>query len=172
MKKIILIGSGGAGKSTLARRLGESLQINVYHLDAIFWKPNWIGTPKDEQIAIQKNLIKRETWIIDGNYGSTMEMRMEAADTIIFLDLPRRICLYRAFKRSLQYRNKKRPDMGEGCKERLSFTFFKWIWDFPKTQKPIILNHLTHLSTKKGVMILKSPKDIEKFLEKMTLIND
>ncbi len=85
MKKIVLIGSGGAGKSTLARQLGEVLKINVYHLDALFWKPNWVGVPKDDQRNIQNKLVEKEEWIIDGNYGGTMEIRLNAADTIIFL---------------------------------------------------------------------------------------
>lgn len=132
MKKIILIGSGGSGKSTLARQLGEKLKIKVYHLDALFWKPNWIGAPKDEQRKVQNDLVKEEEWIIDGNYGGTMDIRLNAADTIIFLDFPRIICVFRAFKRMVQYRNKIRPDMGEGCEERFSVEFFKWIWNIQR----------------------------------------
>ena len=165
MKKIILIGSGGSGKSTLARRLGENLKIPVYHLDALFWKPNWVGVPKDKQITIQNDLIKKDGWIIDGNYGGTMDIRLNAADTIIFLDLPRHICIYRSFKRIIHHRNQARPDMGEGCEERFSFTFFKWIWEYPNTKKPIILNKLKQVSDEKEIIILKSTREIEKFLE-------
>ncbi|QFK70566.1 DNA topology modulation protein [Pradoshia sp. D12] len=135
MKKIMLIGSGGSGKSTLARQLGEKLNINVYHLDSLFWKPKWVGVPKEEQIQVQYELVTKEYWIIDGNYSSTMDIRINAADTIIFLDIPRTICIYRAFKRMFQYQNKTRPDMGEGCEERFSFEFLKWIWEYPKKQK-------------------------------------
>ena len=78
MKKIILIGLGGSGKSTLARQLGNKLTLNVYHPDALFWKPNWIGVPKDEQRTIQKDLVQKEEWIIDRNYDSTMEIRFNA----------------------------------------------------------------------------------------------
>ena len=165
MNKIVLIGSGGSGKSTLARQLGEKLKINVYHLDALFWKPNWVGVPKDEQIKVQNDLVKKEDWIIDGNYGGTMDIRLNAADTIIFLDIPRTICVYRAFKRMLQYRNKTRPDMGEGCEERFSFEFFKWIWEYPKTKRPKILDRLKQLSKEKEVIILKSPKEVENYIE-------
>ena len=127
MKKVILIGSGASGKSTMARQLGEKLKIEVYHLDALFWQPNWVGVPKDEQRKVQNELVKKEEWIIDGNYGGTMEIRLNAADTIIFLDIHRVICVYRAFKRIVQYRNITRPDMGEGCEERFDLQFFKWI---------------------------------------------
>lgn len=84
MKKIAIIGSGGSGKSTLARDLGEILYIEVLHLDSLFWKPNWVGVPKVEQKKVQHELIKREEWIIDGNYGGTIDIRLNAADTIIF----------------------------------------------------------------------------------------
>lgn len=166
MKKIVIIGSGGSGKSTLARRLGEKFKMNVYHLDKLFWRPNWVGVPKDEQIKVQNELIKRGNWIIDGNYGGTMDIRLNAADTIIFLDISRTICVYRVFKRMLKYRNKTRPDMGEGCEERFSFEFIKWIWEYPKTKRPKILYRLEQLSKEKEVIILKSPKEVKNFLRK------
>ncbi|MBM7621105.1 adenylate kinase family enzyme [Bacillus tianshenii] len=165
MKKVVIIGSGGSGKSTLARQLGEKLKINVYHLDALFWKPNWVGVPKDKQIKVQNDLMKEEEWIIDGNYGGTMEIRLNAADTIIFLDIHRTICVYRAFKRMLQYRNKIRPDMGEGCEERFDLDFIKWIWDYPITKRPGILKKLEQLSEDKQVIMIKSPKEVQQFLD-------
>ncbi|MFC5735570.1 DNA topology modulation protein [Cytobacillus gottheilii] len=167
MRKIVLIGSGGAGKSTLARQLGEELKIDVYHLDALFWKPNWVSVPKDDQRKIQNKLVEKEEWIIDGNYGGTMEIRLNAADTIIFLDIQRTICVYRAFKRILQYRNKTRPDMGEGCKERFDLNFLKWIWNYPKTKRPEILKKLNQISKDQRVIILKSPKEVKQFLKKV-----
>ncbi|MEW9676322.1 DNA topology modulation protein [Lentibacillus sp. L22] len=166
MNKIILIGSGGSGKSTLARQLGAKLNLKVYHLDALFWKPNWVGVPRNEQRGIQNELVKNEKWIIDGNYGGTMDIRLNAADTIIFLDVHRTICVYRAFKRMLQYRNKTRPDMGEGCEERFDFGFLKWIWNYPKAKRPEVLKKLEQFSTEKQIIILRSPKQIQKFLEK------
>ncbi|OFD08094.1 topology modulation protein [Bacillus thuringiensis] len=166
MKKIILIGSGGSGKSTLAKQLGNKLNIKVHHLDALFWKANWEGVPREEQRKVQKNLIKEEEWIIDGNYGGTMDLRLNAADTIIFLDIHRTICVYRAFKRIVQYRNKTRSDMGAGCEERLDLQFFKWIWEYPNKKKPAILKRLDQLSKGKEVIILKSPNEVKRFLKK------
>lgn len=171
VKKIILIGSGGSGKSTLAKQLGNKLNIKVHHLDALFWKPNWEGVPREEQRKVQNNLIKEEKWIIDGNYGGTMDIRLNAADTIIFLDIHRTICVYRAFKRIVQYRNKTRPDMGVGCEERLDLQFFKWIWDYPNKKKPTILKRLDQLSKGKEVIILKSPNEVKRFLKKYDKIS-
>ncbi|MCA1064870.1 DNA topology modulation protein (plasmid) [Rossellomorea sp. AcN35-11] len=167
MKKVVLIGSGGSGKSTLARQLGEKLKIKVYHLDALFWKPNWVGVPKDEQRKVQNKLVNKEEWIIDGNYGGTIDIRLNAADTIIFLDIHKTICVYRAFKRMIQYRNKTRLDMGESCKERFDLNFLKWIWNFPKTKRPDILKKLEQLSQDKQVIILKSPKEVQRLLDKI-----
>lgn len=165
MKKIALIGSGGSGKSTLARQLGEKLKIDVYHLDALFWKPNWVGVPKEEQKCVQMDLVKKEEWIIDGHYGGTLDIRLNAADTIIFLDFHRTICVYRVFKRMIKYRNQTRPDMGEGCEEKLDLEFLKWLWDFPKKKRPGILKKLAQLPETKNLIILKSPKEVKRFLE-------
>jgi adenylate kinase family enzyme len=171
MKKIVLIGSGGSGKSTLARKLGEVLKIDVYHLDAILWKPGWVATPKNEQIAIQEKLINGDTWVIDGNYGGTMDIRLQAADTIIFISLSRWICLYRVLKRSFQYRNKEREDMAEGCEERINYQFIKWVWEYPIEQKPKIMEQLIRLSKEKTVIVLNSPKDVRAFLAGVQLLH-
>ncbi|MEH7450267.1 DNA topology modulation protein [Bacillus toyonensis] len=168
---MILIGSGGSGKSTLAKQLGNKLNIKVHHLDALFWKANWEGVPREEQRKVQKNLIKEEEWIIDGNYGGTMDLRLNAADTIIFLDIHRTICVYRAFKRIVQYRNKTRPDMGAGCEERLDLQFFKWIWEYPNKKKSALLKRLDQLSKGKEVIILKSPNEVKRFLKKYDKIS-
>lgn len=169
MKKIALIGSGGSGKSTLARRLGEKLNIEVYHLDALFWKPNWTLTSKEEQRKVQNELVKKEEWIIDGNYNGTMDIRLNAVDTIIFVDISRVICIYRVFKRMIQYRGKSRPDMAEGVNERLDFDFLKWVWDYPKTKKPVVLKKLEQLPNNKKVIILKSPREVQLFLDKVNV---
>src|ERR1051325_3370360 len=111
MQKILVIGSGGAGKSTFARRLGERLKLDVIHLDRLYWKPGWIETPKDEWRRLIQELLNREAWIMDGNYSGTLEMRMAACDTVIFLDIARSVCLWRVMKRSISYRKECRPDM-------------------------------------------------------------
>ncbi|MCR8632164.1 DNA topology modulation protein [Paenibacillus radicis (ex Xue et al. 2023)] len=167
MKKIMLIGSGGSGKSSLARQLGNILGIKVYHLDAIFWKPGWVGTPKEEQRKVQEELISRENWIIDGNYGGTIDIRLQSADTIIFIDLSKWLCLYRVLKRRIQYHKKNRIDMAEGCEERLDLQFLKWVWEYPEKQKPKILEKLHRLSQEKEIIILGSPKAARQFIEKM-----
>ncbi|GAB0150938.1 hypothetical protein [Marinobacterium sp. BA1] len=92
MKKIAVIGSGGSGKSTFSALLGKELNLPVHHLDQLYWKPNWVKTPKEDWIKIQKGICDSECWIIDGNYQSTLDIRFEACDTVIFLDVNRYTC--------------------------------------------------------------------------------
>ncbi|MGW7987690.1 DNA topology modulation protein [Staphylococcus shinii] len=163
MSKIIVIGSSGSGKSTLSRELSNILEIPVYHLDKLFWKPNWVMTTKDEQFKIQNSLLDKNEWIIDGNYTGILEERLLSADTIIFLNLPRRICYYRVFKRLLKNFGKTRIDMGKDCKERINLTFLKYIWNYPKYRKPFLLKKFRKLENEKKIFVLNSKKEIKEF---------
>ncbi|MEC5302211.1 DNA topology modulation protein [Staphylococcus shinii] len=163
MSKIIVIGSSGSGKSTLSRELSHMLEIPVYHLDKLFWKPNWVMTTKDEQFKIQNSLLDKNEWIIDGNYTGILEERLLSADTIIFLNLPRRICYYRVFKRLLKNFGKTRIDMGKDCKERINLTFLKYIWNYPKYRKPFLLKKFRKLENEKKIFVLNSKKEIKEF---------
>lgn len=165
MKKIIIIGSGGAGKSTLAKQLGQKLELPVIHLDALFWRPGWDPMPKPEFLARMQEIMKSSQWIIDGNFGSTMDDRLQAADTIIFLHYSRYVCIQRALKRRIMYHNKTRPDMGEGCAEKIDPTFLKWIWDYPEEKAPQVLDKLVSHSLTKNIIILRSPKQTNKWIQ-------
>ena len=163
MKKVLIIGSGGAGKSTFAKRLSEKTGLEVIHLDQLYWQPNWVETPKDEWQETVKKIIKSDKWILDGNFGGTMEMRVEACDTVIFLEMPRTVCVYRILKRVAKYRNKTRPDMAKGCNEKFDFKFFGWIWNFKQITKPRIEKLLKKFQHEKTIVRLKSKREIEKF---------
>ena len=93
MRRVLLIGSGGAGKSTLARRIAARTGLPLIHLDALYWKPGWVETPAAPWRETVAGLLQRDTWVMDGNYGGTLDLRLAACDTAIFLDLPPRICL-------------------------------------------------------------------------------
>jgi adenylate kinase family enzyme len=163
MKKILVIGSGGAGKSTFSRRLHELTGIELFHLDKLHWKPNWGEPTKDEWKKTVEDLLKNDSWIMDGNYSSTMEMRIAACDTVIFLDLPRILCVWRAFKRVLLYKKGNRPDMAEGCDEQFDLKFLKWIWDYPNRTKPKVEALLKKFQDTKKIIRLKSKKEVENF---------
>lgn len=128
MKKIMVVGvSAGVGKSTFARTLGEKLDLPVHHLDSFHWKPGWVEADKNEFREVIEKLVKEDAWIIEGNYSSTIDLRLAEADTLIYLELPLRICLYRVLKRWLTNIGRTRPDMGEGCPERMEWEFLKFI---------------------------------------------
>lgn len=165
MKKIMVIGAGGAGKSTLARRIGEILGLEVIHLDALFWKPGWVDTPRSEWEAIQRKLVAGERWIIDGNYGGSMDIRLGAADTVVFMDMSRWRCAWQVIKRRFQYRGKTRPDLSSGCPERISLAFLGWIWTYPERRRPGIVEKLARFSGE--VVILRSPREARAFLDEL-----
>jgi adenylate kinase family enzyme len=168
VNRVAIIGSGGAGKSTLARRLGAITGLPVIHLDAEHWLPGWVEPPREEWRERVVTLAAQDDWIIDGNYGGTMNERLERADTIVFVDLPRTVCAWRAFKRSTLLRRQPRPDMAEGCEERVDFTFLKWIWDYPATRRPAILVMLREArDTGKTVVRLRSQRHVDRWLARV-----
>ncbi len=165
MKRILIIGSGGSGKSIFAVKLSKVLNINVYHLDSYFWNPGWIETPEDKWENIVKNLCSNKKWIIDGNYGGTFNIRFPQADTIIFLDIPKIICIWNVIKRRIKWHGKQRIDMGKGCPEHLDLEFLRWIWNYPEKQRPVILKELIKIKSKKNVFIFNNYSTIKSFLK-------
>lgn len=166
MKKVLIIGSGGAGKSTFAGKLHQLTGIEIFHLDKLYWKPNWTETSKDEWRKTIEILTKKDSWIMDGNYSGTLEMRLAACDTVVFLDLPRALCVWRVLKRAAFYNKKVRPDMAEGCDEKLDFEyikFIKWIWDYPSRSKPKVEALLKQFQDTKQIIRLKTIAEVENF---------
>lgn len=167
MKRIAIVGSGGAGKSTLAQQIGAVLGIAPVHLDALFWRPGWVETPREEWHATVRGLVSGDTWILDGNYGGTLDIRLAAADTVIFLDLPRSVCLWRAVKRQFQFRGRSRPDMAPGCPERLDREFLAWIWRYPTHSRPRVLAAIGQHAAGKRVIKLRSRAEVARFLAEL-----
>ena len=167
MKKVAVIGSSGGGKSQLARAMGEILGLEIIHLDKEYWLPGWTEPPKDEWQAKVRELVEREAWIMDGNFGGTMETRIAAADTVVFLDLPRTVCCWRIIKRWLTYHRDTRPDMADGCDEKFDLKFLKWVWGFPKRSRPRVLERLAAAGHKTRVIHLKTQQQVAAFLESL-----
>ncbi len=165
MKKIVVIGSCGAGKSTFSRRLHSITGLELIHLDKCYWRPNWTETSRDEWREKVGELVKGVSWIIDGNFGDTMEMRIAACDTVIFLDIPRRICLWRVLKRIALYKKNGRPDMADGCEERFDWEFIKYVWRFQKDKIPTLKQRLEKFAHSKKIIRLKSRGDFEIFFK-------
>lgn len=166
MERILIIGCGGAGKSTLARQLGEKLNIPVVHLDKLFWHPGWVESTKEE--IDQKILLEMEKpqWIMDGNYNRTMPQRLQYCDTVIYMDFSRFACLIGVFKRVITTYGTVRPDMGEGCPERFDWEFLKWVWNFNKNKRE---RYYRMLNEAQGVqtIVLKNRRMVKRFLNSL-----
>ena len=166
MERIVIIGCGGSGKSTLARRLGEKLHLPVVHLDKLFWKPGWVETTPDEFDAKLAVELEKPQWIMDGNFNRTMQMRLEKCDTVIYLDYKRIVCLWGVICRIVKSYGKTRPDMAEGCPERLDWEFLKWVWNYNRDKKDRnygYLNEITHAET----YAFKNRRQLKRFLKSL-----
>ena len=164
MQRILVIGSAGAGKSTFAARLARRTGLPLVHLDAIYWRPGWVKTPREEWVRTVDGLLARDAWVLDGNYAGTLDRRLAACDTVLFLDLPRAVCLWRAVKRRIVHHRRTRPDMREGCNERVTRELVRWIWEYPRTQRPGVLAKLAALRPDQRAVVLRSTAAMEAFL--------
>lgn len=172
MKRIMVIGCCGAGKSTFSKRLQNKTQLPLIHLDQQFWLPNWTEPNKKQWAEKVRELAAKPSWIIDGNYNGTIDIRLKQAEAVILLDKPTWICLYRVMKRIVQYYDKVRPDMPEGCKERWDWPFLKYVAFFNLTRRPKLLRKLAGLNSNQSLFILKKQKEIESFLIEKNSFDD
>ena len=160
----MIIGCGGAGKSTLARQLGEKTGLPVVHLDKLYWNPGWVPLSREDFAKIHTEQIAKERWLIDGNFNHTLEERLKRCDTVIYLDYSRLACLLGVLKRVLTTYGTVRPDMGEGCPERIDLEFLKWVWNFnPKNRKRY--HRLLAEQQDKKIYIFKNRRQTRKFLQ-------
>lgn len=164
MRRILVIGSGGSGKTTVAKAIAAKTGIPLIHLDQIFWHAGWIPTPDPEWDRVTDELIVRDRWVMDGNYGRTLPKRIAAADTVVFLDLPRIVCTWRILKRRFRHIGGSRPDVAPGCPEQVNWEFVRWVWTYPSRRRPGILRQLEAMKNQKRVVILKNAIDVRGFL--------
>ena len=161
--KVCLFGCPGSGKSTLSKALSNIMDIKVFHLDNIYWKPNWVNISKEEFDIKLKELLMLDKYIIEGNYNRTLQVRLDECDLAIYLDFNRMTCLISVIKRYFQYKNKTRDDITEGCEEALDKQFISYVWNFNRNHKKDYYQKLESMN--KPYIILKSRKEVKKFLK-------
>lgn len=130
MNRILILGSGGAGKSTLARRLSRELALPWVSLDQHYWNPGWVESDWDEFAPRVEELCRQPRWVMDGNYTRILPMRLSYADAVIYLDVPRLTCMARALRRIVTGMGRVREEMAAGCPEHFEWAFFSWIWTY------------------------------------------
>ena len=161
----MVIGCCGAGKSTFSKNLHAILGLELIHLDKHYWKPDWVESEDKEWRAKVKELAAKPKWIIDGNYGGTMDIRFKRADMIVFLDYSTLSCLWRITKRIHKYKGRSRPDMTEGCNERYDLQFYHYVATYNLVRRKKHYAQLDKLKEEKQIVILKNDKACEKFLQ-------
>ncbi len=161
-RRVAVIGCPGGGKSTFSRALRDATGLPLYHLDAIYWKADRTTLPKEDFRAIQREIIERDFWIIDGNYGSTMEWRIAACDLLVFLDYPTEVCLAGVRAR----RGKVRSDM-PWVEEGDDGEFLEFIRAFETESRPKILD-LIKKYPDKAVLTFRTREEADGYLAEFT----
>ena len=166
MKKILVLGCCGAGKSTFSKKLQSILKLELFHLDKYYHKPNWKEPKKDEWENIVHNLLQKPSWIMDGNFSTTMDGRIKSSDTVIYLDYPTLKCFWRVIIRIFKYHGTVRSDTANGCKEQFDLEFLHFVLTFNSKNRKEILKRLDSAKENKKVYIFKSDKEADLFLLK------
>jgi adenylate kinase family enzyme len=159
MKKVIIIGCPGSGKSTFARKLHEKLSLPLFHLDMLYWNKDRTTVTKDLFFERLNDAMSKPGWIIDGNYNSTMEMRMSACDTVFFLDYPTSVCLEGIEAR----KGKSRPDMPWTERGDYDKEFIDFIKSYNSQTRPEVIKLLEKYSSK-NIIIFHSRNDADEYL--------
>ena len=149
MKRVVILGRGAAGKSTLARQLGEVAGLPVVELDKIFWRSGLSPTPRAEWIELQEKLIQKEEWILDGDLGpyDAVEVRLRAADTIILLDFSLFRCAWRALSRA--------PERAD---------FWRWLLTYRRQSVPRLRKAISRYAPKADLHVIRSPRALKAFI--------
>ena len=165
MKRIIIIGCPGSGKSRLSKILAKKLNLPLVHLDKLFWKPNWQSVSKEQFKELLLEELEKPCWILDGNFWSTLELRLKYADHVILMNYPTVTCILRVLKRVIKNRGKSREDMTEGCNEKLDIEFLKYVRKFKKTRLPQMKKVLSQSNV--PVIEIKNDRELKKFLNNL-----
>ena len=156
MKRVVILGRGASGKSTLARRLGEITGLPLIELDKVFWQPGLVATSRDQWAAAQEKLVEEERWIMDGDLGpyDAVEVRLRAADTIIFLDFSLVRCAWRALRRS--------PERTD---------FWRWLLAYRRQSRPLLMQAIATHASSAELLVLCDPKDVRRFIADVGRMN-
>lgn len=166
MKRVAVIGPTGAGKSRLAAQLGEKLDVRVLHLDTLFWKPGWVRTPHEEYVATQRRELAEESWIVEAQYDDMLPDWIDAADTIVFLDVSPLQCFWRVSRRRLDAQPAKGAPAGSepGAVYGAVRKFIRNQWEYRRKVRPELVADLARRRNGQRVVVLRNENDLQSFL--------
>lgn len=141
-RKVLIVGCGGAGKSTLAVDMGKRFGLPIVHLDKLWWLPHWQTRSEREFDSMLAGELIKPDWIIEGNFFRTFNTRLQYADFCIFLDYDTELCMQSVCERAEKYKGTTRPDMTDGCPEQADDEFKSWILSFKENVRPSMLSEL------------------------------
>jgi adenylate kinase family enzyme len=164
VKRIMIVGCAGAGKSTLARRLSEKTGLPVIHIDRLYWTEGWVNRSREDTRRLVTKAVAGDEWIFEGNNSSSFDIRIAKADTVIFIDPPIPLCLFRVLKRIIGSHGQVRPDMADGCPENFDWEFLKWIVGYRKTHRWEVIELLKTAPESVAIHHLTSRAAVANFL--------
>jgi adenylate kinase family enzyme len=162
MEQIAIIGCGGSGKSHLARVLGNRLGVTPVHLDALYYDEDWKPLDQEAFASLQRDLVTAPRWIIDGNYASTLPIRLETADTVIFLDLPGWACLWGIAQRRVRHRGGQHQAIG--VYDRITWGFIRYILGYRRQMAPRVRALIAEHAGNAQVTVLRSRSAVRRYL--------
>lgn len=163
MKKVIIIGGNGSGKTTFAKALADKTGLPLIHLDTLYWRDNWQAVPKEEFDSLLLNELEKEEWILDGNMNRTIPTRLKYCDTVFYFDFATLSCLLGVTRRVIENYGKTRPDMGDNCPERFDLSFYRNILLFNHKHRKDYYKILGECKDKK-VIVFKNRKQAMDYL--------
>lgn len=165
MRRVVVLGPGGAGKSVLATRLGERTGLPVIHLDVIFWRPGWHPAPRAQAVDQLAEVVATDAWILEGNFLADVarDGRLGRADTVVLLDLPAPVCIARVMRRLIRDRHRTRPDLPAGCSESFDPEGLASIVHWAAQHRPQVLALMEGLRDGVECHRLRSPGAVRRF---------
>jgi adenylate kinase family enzyme len=164
MQRVLVVGCSGAGKSTLSHRVASITGLPRLELDGLYWRAGWVGTPREEWRAKVAQLCEKPSWILDGNYANSLDIRLPRADTVIWLDYPRSLCLRRVIGRVIKQYGQVRDGLPEACPEHFDWTFLRFIWNFNVMTRPRLVDAFCRFGSHTKLYQLRSDRDAEHML--------
>ncbi|MEU9886857.1 topology modulation protein [Sphaerisporangium sp. NPDC051011] len=165
MRKVAVIGCGGSGKTTLGRRLGSILDAPVTHLDVVYYDDDWNTLSKEKFAAVQEELVSAPAWVIDGNFASTLPIRLKAADTVIFLDLSPLTCLLGIAQRRIRHGGGQHDAIG--VYDRITWEFIKYVWNYRRTMAPRVRKLIDEHARHADVHVVRSRAEANRLLDRI-----